>query len=80
MSEIAFFWPTGPYNPTTTAKPIIGHFSKIPNFISPALQRAYGGEGECAKVSMTNSRPEGPTTLSGCRPLRGCCVTISAMG
>jgi hypothetical protein len=56
VSEMAFFSSADPYNPTTTATPIICHFGKISNFISPALERCYGGEGECAKVSMTNSR------------------------
>ena len=75
MSEMALFWSAGPYNPTTTTTPIICHFGKISNFISPALDRGYGGEGECPTVSMANSRRKGPTTLSSCRPLDVCRVS-----
>jgi hypothetical protein len=52
MSEIASFSSPDPYNQTTTATPIICYFSEIPNFISPALEKGYGEERACAKVSM----------------------------
>jgi hypothetical protein len=41
------------YNRATTAKSIIGHFSKIPHFISPALEGGYAKGKERATFSMT---------------------------
>ena len=64
-----------PYNPTTTATLIICQFGKISHSISPAKEGGYAKGTERRTFSMTNSRPNGPTTLSSCRPLDVCQVT-----